>query len=129
MWENPCGFGCCTINPCARRAASRLDPALAHAPLTGRVGADRAAQGVWWVVLSWVDPTAKAAIEARTQQAAQAAAAALSAGSPQSSTCGRFCDSSGLIETGCCDTIWLPHVNLPNLIELPEASPPSGLQP
>ncbi|KAG2450752.1 hypothetical protein HYH02_004589 [Chlamydomonas schloesseri] len=59
---------------------------------------------VWWVVLTWHDAGAGAEVLLRTGTVAT------------SVPCTRACDSSGLLSSGCCDSIWLPSVELPNLI-------------
>ncbi|KAG2438135.1 hypothetical protein HXX76_005744 [Chlamydomonas incerta] len=58
---------------------------------------------MWWVVLTWEDPTAGGEVLVRT-------------GSVASTPCARGCDSNGLLSSGCCDSIWLPSIELPNLV-------------
>ncbi|GLC33271.1 hypothetical protein PLESTM_000042900 [Pleodorina starrii] len=63
-------------------------------------------RAVWWLVLNWTDCGAGPAAESAT------AAAAAPGGS-----CNRFCDSGGLPSMGCCDGMWLPHIELLNILE------------
>ncbi|KAG2494258.1 hypothetical protein HYH03_007613 [Edaphochlamys debaryana] len=63
-------------------------------------------QAAWWVVFTWYDPAASAAVSTAT-------GAALRGGD-----CGRWCESSGIALTGCCDGLWLPRVHLLNMVAL-----------
>eukprot|EP00198_Chlamydomonas_reinhardtii_P002369 XP_001691705.1 ligand-gated ion channel [Chlamydomonas reinhardtii] len=60
----------------------------------------------WWVILTWKDAGAGEAVRARSAQVMNNA----------SDVCARSCDSNGLPSAGCCDAMWLPHIEMPNLI-------------
>ncbi|KXZ45715.1 hypothetical protein GPECTOR_51g701 [Gonium pectorale] len=70
-------------------------------------------EAVWWVVLSWRDARAPAVVE-------QATASAMAPGG----SCGRPCDSGGLATMGCCDGIWMPHMEMPNLLSFADDQQP-----
>ena len=92
-------------NPGAAIPGSRIDISVS-ALLQRAISLDTTNSkydAVWWVVLSWQDPTAGDEVLART-------------GSVASTPCARGCDSNGLLSSGCCDSIWLPSVELPNLV-------------
>lgn len=56
-------------------------------------------------MLTWRDPAAGAAVTQRTAQVLTG-----------SDSCNKTCDYSGLATAGCCDTIWLPHIELLNIV-------------
>ncbi|KXZ50926.1 hypothetical protein GPECTOR_14g172 [Gonium pectorale] len=60
---------------------------------------------IWWVILTWPDPTAGATVAKATARFMQ----------PEGN-CSYTCDSGGLPSMGCCDGIWLPHIELLNLM-------------
>lgn len=66
-------------------------------------------QAVWWCVLRWTDPAAAGIIANSTAVVQEGL-----------SSCDRPCDSSGLMVSGCCDGLWLPHLHLTNMIALPQ---------
>ncbi|KAG2482748.1 hypothetical protein HYH03_018342 [Edaphochlamys debaryana] len=70
-------------------------------------------EAIWWVVLTWPDPTAAATVEAAT-------GAALA----PNGTCGLYCENQGSGSEGCCDGIWLPRLHVLNLIYLPQDQVP-----
>lgn len=69
--------------------------------------------GVHWVHLSWNDSRAAPAIQTRTE-----AWTASGADGSFLNNCSMPCDSSGSPTAGCCDGVWLPHVDTNNLITL-----------
>ncbi|EFJ47497.1 hypothetical protein VOLCADRAFT_91876 [Volvox carteri f. nagariensis] len=77
---------------------------LCHLPV-------RTSQAVWWLVLTWTDFNAGRVVQAST--AATEGVAATSS----STNCSRYCDSGGLASMGCCDGIWLPHIELLNILQ------------
>lgn len=66
---------------------------------------------VHWIHLSWRDDTAN-----ETMLNATSAWLAANQNSPGSG-CNRVCDSTGIVQAGCCDGLFLPHIDLPNLLK------------
>ncbi|KAG2450733.1 hypothetical protein HYH02_004571 [Chlamydomonas schloesseri] len=64
----------------------------------------------WWVILTWKDAGAGEAVRARSTQIMN----------DDGLSCSRACDSSSLPSGGCCDSIWLPHIELPNMLTYDE---------
>lgn len=72
----------------------------------------------WWVILTWKDAGAGEAVRARSAQVMNNA----------SDVCARSCDSNGLPSAGCCDAMWLPHIEMPNLIGYDEVRVKAGTE-
>eukprot|EP00198_Chlamydomonas_reinhardtii_P002391 XP_001691727.1 ligand-gated ion-channel [Chlamydomonas reinhardtii] len=78
------------------------------------MGADSSTySAMWWLVLTWRDPAAGAAVTQRTAQVLTG-----------SDSCNKTCDYSGLATAGCCDTIWLPHIELLNIVTYDDSQLP-----
>ncbi|KAG1680754.1 hypothetical protein FOA52_008087 [Chlamydomonas sp. UWO 241] len=75
---------------------------------------ERTWRAVVWVQLTWQDTTAFDAVRASTQ--AWADDVRVGNQSSADSVCALPCDSSASVEAGCCDTLWLPHIEFPNLM-------------
>ncbi|KAG2484498.1 hypothetical protein HYH03_016727 [Edaphochlamys debaryana] len=74
------------------------------------IGGSGPRQAAWWVILTWPDPTAGAAVEAATGAAV----------APNGPPCARSCESGGLASAGCCDRVWLPRLHVLNVVEYPQ---------
>ncbi|KXZ50929.1 hypothetical protein GPECTOR_14g175 [Gonium pectorale] len=66
-------------------------------------------KAIWWAVFAWRDANAGRVVETSTTAAMQ-----------PGGSCSRLCDSGGLLSMGCCDGIWVPHIELPNLVAYDE---------
>ncbi len=86
-------------------------------------------QAIWWVVLTWRDPGAAAAVAASTASVLSAAEAAVGGRGGFGAACSRPYLRQQLRATGCgCltsrwgvaashrDGVWLPHIEMPNPI-------------
>ncbi|KAG2483983.1 hypothetical protein HYH03_017150 [Edaphochlamys debaryana] len=79
-------------------------------------------QAVWWVILTWSDPTAAATLSAATGAAMAPTGpnASPNASASSASACGLPCENSGLGSGGCCDGLWLPRLHVLNIISYPQ---------
>ncbi|KAG2438169.1 hypothetical protein HXX76_005776 [Chlamydomonas incerta] len=78
------------------------------------MGADTSTySAMWWLILTWSDPAAGDAVTQRTAQVLSG-----------SDACNKSCDYSGLATAGCCDTIWLPHIELLNIVTYDDSQLP-----